>query len=93
MRARRMNFIIAILLSIADIWVTAYSGSAIWQVWSGIPLYRVSILLLAGIGSFILADIWVKTLAIPPSPCSDQSSDAPSLADPLPGDALEGADV
>jgi hypothetical protein len=93
MGARRISFTIAGLVSIADIWVTAYSGPAIWQVWSGIPLYRVGILVLAGAASFTLADIWRKTLAIPPLSCPPQQSDALSLADRLLREVMEGADV
>jgi hypothetical protein len=93
MGARRKGFSIAGLVAIADIWVTAYSGPAIWQVWSGTPLCRIGILVLAGAASFSLADIWRKTLAIPPLSCPAQQSDALSLADRLPGEVMEGADV
>jgi hypothetical protein len=93
MGARRKGFTIAGLVSIADIWVTAYSGPAIWQAWSGTPLCRIVILVLAGAASFTLADIWRKTFAISPVSCPAQQSEALSLADRLPGEVMEGADV
>jgi hypothetical protein len=93
MGARRKGFMIAALVSIADMWITAYRGPAIWQVWSRTPLYRIDILLLSGTGSFTRADIWAKTFAIASSPGLILDADATSLEDPLPRGGLEGADV
>jgi hypothetical protein len=92
MGARRKGFTIAALVSIADMWITAYRGPAIWQVWSRTPLYRIDILLLSGTGSFTRADIWAKAFAIASSSGSILA-DATSLEDPFLRGGLEGADV
>jgi hypothetical protein len=54
----RKGFAIAIFVTAHDGAVISYHGPAIWQTWGNVPWLRVGILLLAGVGSFTLVDIW-----------------------------------
>jgi hypothetical protein len=57
----RKGIAIAFVMTALDIAVISYSGPAIWQAGGNIPWIRVGILLLAGVGSFTLVDIWART--------------------------------
>lgn len=93
MRERAKGVTIAVCVTILDVVVVWHYVPVIWQVWGGIPGIRVCLLLLAGTGSFTLADIWVWTLngSIRQFPLPQIDPD--KAVDSLPSEILEGADV
>jgi hypothetical protein len=55
---RTRDFTISVLITILDSVVVSHYGAVIWQVWLADPWIRMALLLIAGTGSFSLADIW-----------------------------------
>jgi len=64
MKSVRTRFVIAISITLMNIWVTLHYGPLLWEVWGGIPPARVGLLLFAGVGAFTLMDIWAQTVGL-----------------------------
>jgi hypothetical protein len=57
----RLNYLaIAVLLTVLDIVVTVYYGTAVWAAWSDDILARGLLLLFAALGATSLANVWVQ---------------------------------
>ena len=55
----RLNYLaIAVLLTVLDIVVTVYYGTAVWAAWSGDILARGLLVLFAALAATSLANIW-----------------------------------
>jgi hypothetical protein len=55
---RAKRFVIAVSVTVLDVWVTLHFGGVIWRVWSGIFRIRTALLSIAAIWAFSLGDIW-----------------------------------
>ena len=87
------GFLLAILLTVLDGAVVAYYGPAIWQAWAVVPPIRVLLLLVAGIGSFTLGDIWARIFAFHSIRTRQHAFSEAQRSAPATADLMEGADV
>jgi hypothetical protein len=87
------GFAIAIFVTALDGAVISYYGPAIWQTWSNIPWIRVGILLLAGVGSFTLVDIWARTFDFRCIRAHKKAFGEAQQIAPATAELMEGADV
>lgn len=63
MGRRTSNFTIAITVTILDLAVVYHYGPVLWQVWGGLPWFRIALLLFAVTEALTLADIWGRPLS------------------------------
>ncbi len=70
MRTGTPKFLAAVATAVLDIWVAAWYGPLLWQVYGPIPWTRVGLLVMAGAIAFTLMDIWSKATVQIPIPLS-----------------------
>jgi hypothetical protein len=57
-RTDRFHFIVAIAITLMNVWVAETDGPLLCHVWGDLPWPRVGLLALAGGGAITLMDIW-----------------------------------
>jgi hypothetical protein len=89
----RKGIAIAFFMTALDVAVISYSGPAIWQAWGNIPWMRMVTLLLAGVGSFTLVDIWARTFDFRCIRARKKAFGEAQQIAPATAALMEGADV
>ncbi len=92
MDQRAKRFGLAVVITVLDGVVIRYRGSIAWETWSDVPLLRLILLALAGLGAFTLARIWKAAFHCPILLVGTDSNSFVSLG-LFSGDTTEASDV
>ena len=93
MTKRSRFLIIAVLLTFLDLAVVVCFGWPVWTTWSGDPLSRGILVLLAALGATSLANVWAQVVSGQGILLGGRSADREQSVVPIPVEVRGQADV